>query len=124
MKTKKITEKELSPLKIASLPSRPTAPSAFGGKGYTSADMKAAFDRLPLFLAERLNSLIDDVGDYSNGIASAMPTGIADNHTLKNMFSDIILGAFAGYLLVPGGMLSDVLIEMRAEINAIKEMLG
>ena len=123
MKTKKITDKELSPLKIASLPSRPTAPTSFGGKGYNSAEMKAAFDRLPLFVAERLNSLIDDIGDYANGISSGIPTGILDNHTLKNLFADIMLGSFAEYLLVPGGYLSDVLIDMRTEINEIKELL-
>lgn len=124
MKTKKLTDKEMGPYKIASLPSRPTAPTSFGGKGYTSKEMKEAFDRLPLFIAERLNSLIDDVGDYVNGIAASMPTAIGEGHTLKNMFADIILGGFAGYLAVPGGHLADVLTEMRADIDSLKEKIG
>ena len=61
MNTQKITDSEISELKISSLPSRPTAPPSFGGRGYTAKEMKEAFDRLPLFIIERLNSLIDDV---------------------------------------------------------------
>ncbi len=61
MTTTKISASEISDLRISSLPSRPTAPVKNGGSGYTAADMKAAFDRLPLFIIERLNSLIDDV---------------------------------------------------------------
>ncbi|MBQ7314885.1 MAG: hypothetical protein IJW83_02640 [Clostridia bacterium] len=59
--TTKILPSEIADIKIASLPTRPTAPTSFGGKGYTASDMKAAFDRLPLFIIERLNALIDDV---------------------------------------------------------------
>ena len=61
MNTEKITESEIEELKISSLPSRPTAPPSFGGKGYTAKEMKEAFDKLPLFIIERLNSLIDDI---------------------------------------------------------------
>ena len=61
MKAKKITEEEMIPLRIASLPTRPTAPVGFGGKGYTAAEMKAAFDLLPNLIAERYNDLISDV---------------------------------------------------------------
>lgn len=59
--TTKILPSEIADIKISSLPTRPTAPTSFGGKGYTASDMKAAFDRLPLFIIERLNALIDDV---------------------------------------------------------------
>ena len=69
MNTTKILDSEINDFKIASLPSRPTAPTAFGGKGYTSSEMKAAFDRLPLFIIERLNELIDDVTELSEAIA-------------------------------------------------------
>ena len=99
MNTTKITETEIKDFKIASLPSRPTAPAAFGGRGYTAADMKAAFDKLPLYIIERFNSLIDDVSDADEGgLAAAIPTGIYDGHTLKGFFSDILSGSSAAYL--------------------------
>ena len=61
MKTTKIIEDEIKDLKVASLPTRPTADSAFGGKGYSASDMKAAFDKLPLFIISRFNSLLEDI---------------------------------------------------------------
>ncbi len=64
--TTKILPSEIADLKIASLPTRPTAPTTFGGMGYSAADMKAAFDALPLFIIERLNALIDDVASLTS----------------------------------------------------------
>ena len=63
MKTTKILPGEITQLKVASLPSRPTASADVGGRGYTPMQMKEAFDRLPLFIIERLNGLI---GELSN----------------------------------------------------------
>ena len=65
MTAKKILEGEIENLKISSLPTRPTAPIAFGGKGYTTKEMKEAFDRLPLLVIERYNSLLNDISDGS-----------------------------------------------------------
>lgn len=101
MRTRKIFNYEIEDKKIASLPSRPTAPTSFGGRGYTAREMKEAFDKLPLFIIERFNTLIDDIcalGDTS--LASAIPTGITDNHTLKNFFDDVKNGNLANRLNV------------------------
>lgn len=89
MKTNKITDSEIESLKIASLPTRPTAPTAFGGKGYTATEMKAAFDRLPLRICEAFNSLIDDVesGALCEALAATEPLAslIADVAVIKAM---------------------------------------
>ncbi len=61
MQSKQISDSEISSLKIASLPTRPTAPEAYGGGGMTASDMKNAFDRLPLFIIEKFNLLIEDI---------------------------------------------------------------
>lgn len=61
MNTNNITDSEIEELKVSNLPTRPTAPEYYGGANYTAKEMKMAFDRLPLFIIERLNSLIDDV---------------------------------------------------------------
>ena len=69
MQSKKIEEAEIASLKVSSLPTRPTASYAFGGRGYTASEMKAAFDKLPEYIIEKLNLLIDDLlreGDESD----------------------------------------------------------
>jgi hypothetical protein len=107
MTTKKITETEISELKVASLPTRPTAPTAYGGRGYTAKEMKAAFDKLPLFIASRFNALLDDLfADDESSLAAAMPTGIKDGHTLRELFSDITTGALSEYLTLDGETLT------------------
>ena len=124
MNTKKITESEISPLKISSLPTRPTAPSAFGGKGYTPSEMKRAFDMLPLFIIERLNSLIDDIElESEGGISSSIKTGIYDGHTLEKLFADILSGEAASYLTVSGQSLFDALAALEERINILADQL-
>lgn len=108
MNTKKIIADDIEDLRVSSLPSRPTAPTSFGGRGYTAAQMKAAFDRLPLFIIERFNSLIDDVCAEGDGsLAADIPTGLADEHTLYNLFSDVQSGEMAKYLALGGISLQD-----------------
>ena len=111
MNTNKITSAEIAPLKVASLPSRPTAPTSFGGRGYTAIQMKEAFDKLPLFIIDRLNSLIDDI--TSGGVADELLTRLKDGHTLTNLFSDITSGELAGYLKVLGMTLNDAILDLR-----------
>ena len=61
MNTHIITDSEINQLKVASLPTRPTAPTAFGGKGYTSTEMKEAFDKLPLRIIQEFNLLVKEI---------------------------------------------------------------
>ena len=113
MESIKIKEADIADLKVSSLPSRPTAPKAFGGCGYTATEMKAAFDRLPLYIIEKFNSLIDCLITNGEGsLAQQVPSGISPGHTLSDMLSDILTGAFAAYLSVSGASLSDTLSAM------------
>ena len=128
MNTGKITEGEIADIKISSLPSRPTAPKAFGGRGYTARDMKAAFDMLPLFIIARFNSLIDDICDTGEGsLAAAVPTGIKAGHTLAALFEDVLSGELASYLTVADTTLSGIYSEvcaLREEVERLKSALG
>ena len=125
MNTTKILDSEINNLKIASLPSRPTAPAAFGGKGYTSAEMKAAFDKLSLFIIKRFNMLLDDVTSQGEGsLAADIPTGISGTHTLSKLFSDIVTGDFAGYLSMGNESLSDMKERLAEEKESIEEDLA
>lgn len=58
-----MTERELAQNGVAALPLTPTASPAFGGRDYTPQEMKAAFDRLPRFIAARLNALLAATAD-------------------------------------------------------------
>ena len=123
MLTTKITEDEIRGMKISSLPTRPTAPTSFGGRGYTAKEMKEAFDKLPLYIIDRFNSLLDDVyatGDSS--LAGAVPSGIYEGHTLSRLFSDLLSGEAAGYIMVHGISLAECIAEIRENIEEIKKI--
>ena len=101
MNSTKITDAEIDGLTVSSLPTRPTSPTAFGGAGYTASELKAVFDRLPLLLVERFNSLLDDVESSGSGsLAASVPTGIHDAHTLADLFSDVENGNLASYMMI------------------------
>lgn len=122
MKAKAVTEAEMAPLRVASLPTRPTAPAAFGGKGYTAKEMKEAFDRLPELAIERINDLIDDVG--SGELAKSLATGITAAPTLAKLLSDLESGSLASYMGVFGTTLAAYLSKMREDVDEIKEELN
>lgn len=125
MNSSKITEADIADLKISTLPTRPTAPAAFGGKGYTATEMKAAFDRLPLYIIERYNELIEDItGEGERSVAVGIKTGITATHTLSDMFEDIKDGNFIQYLESGSGPLSEYLLKLRSDIDKIAERLS
>lgn len=118
MTTEKIKNAEIAALRVSSLPSRPNASGAFGGRGYTAAEMKAAFDRLPLFIIERFNALLDDIAAVGEGsLADAVPTGLGEGHTLADLFADIVSGALAGYLSTGKETLAARLTRIDGEID-------
>lgn len=114
MNTKKIKDADIAGLRIASLPSRPTAPTSFGGRGYTASEMKEAFDKLPLYIIERLNSLLDDIGGIGEGsLAGEIPTGIKEGHTLSALLADITTGEIGNYLSVLGEPLNECIMSLK-----------
>ncbi len=125
MQSKKIQDSDVRSLKISSLPTRPTSSTSLGGLGYSSRDMKEAFDALSLHIIEHYNTLIDDITDEpDSSVAAVIKTGITDSHTLSTLFSDIVSGAFAGYMTVFGEPLSLYLAKMREELDEVKSSLG
>lgn len=123
----KILTEDIEALKVSSLPTRPTAPTSFGGKGYTAAEMKAAFDRLPLFIIEKFNQLVDSISaGEGESITALIPTGIREGHTLSELLSDIKNGNFSSYLDVYGETLTERIerfIGDAAEIKEISEII-
>lgn len=125
MKANKISDAEISALKVATLPTRPTTPDAFGGSGYTPTEVKAAFDRLPLYIIEKYNELIDDImGEDGGDITNGMKTGINSTQTLGEFFDGVSDGTLATYLYTPLGTLAEALTGLRADIEKLAAHLG
>ena len=125
MTATKITDADISGIKISSLPSRPTAPKSFGGAGYTATQLKEAVDRLPLYIISRFNELIDDLTrEGEEGVLGSIPSGIEENHTLADLISDIVTGNLASYLKVLGGSLNEQIGGIKDEQEALREAYG
>lgn len=121
----KFTDAIITLNSVSSLPTHPTAPKAFGGLGYTSVDVKAAFDRLPRLICERFNALLDDVsstGDSS--LAAAMPTGITSSQTLRDLFVSIGDGTVLSYIPFEGVTLASYLAALRSDLDRALGALG
>ena len=120
MKTKKIFSSELDSYKVASLPTRPSAPQTYGGGGYSAEKLKAAFDLLPLFVNSRINDLVDDIIALGkDSLAGAMPTGLEDGHTLSDLFSDITNGTLAARLTVGEDSLALTIAKIKAALTSL-----
>ena len=125
MKARQIRPADIADILISSLPSRPTAPTTLGGKGYSASQMKEAFDKLPLYVVERYNELIECIGESGeDSLAAAIPTGIREEHTLNDLFVDIKSGGIAGYLTFLGKSLSEHIYTLYEEIEALKSRLS
>ena len=125
MKSHTITNEEIEALKVASLPNRPTAPEEYGGHGFTAKEMKAAFDRLPLYLVERFNDLVDDIEtESSDSILRSVKLGLGNGMTLY----DFLLLFETGQILsiIPFGEenLSYYLVRLRRDIDRCISALG
>ena len=84
----KVTEREMTDAGVSSLPLTPTASPAFGGKNYTPAQMKAAFDRLPRLIAERLNEVIASL--LNGEILAQIPFSLGDTPITLAAFCDLL----------------------------------
>ena len=121
MNTTKILAEEISDLTVSSLPTRPTSPTSLGGRGYSAAEMKRAFDKLPLFIIDRLDLLIDDLrGEGGGSVCDAIPTKITEDHKLSDLFEDIINGNFSAYLTVLNKSLSVHIAEILERLNILE----
>lgn len=103
---------------MSALPTRPTAPVALGGGGYSSRELKEAFDKLPLLIAERFNALLDDI---ENGeLADTIKTGMKTGHTLKDLFADFKNGNIASYIRINGETLAAQIAMLNLRISRME----
>ena len=101
-----ISQNEINQNKIASLPARPNASTAFGGAGYSSMQLREAFDKLPLLAVRKLNELLEALskapgqGSLADEIKTAKCDPQGTPYTLSQLFTHITDGTLASYLLV------------------------
>ena len=118
MKATKILKTETDPISVSALPTRPTAPTALGGGGYSAEELRAAFDKLPLMIAERFNALLDDI--ESGELTAEIKTGINSKHTLSDLFRDIKNGNLASYLMINGESLAAQIALLNLRISRME----
>ena len=100
MSLQEITQRELTANGVVSMPTRPNASREFGGRSYTPAQLKEAFDRLPRLVAERYNELVRQV--ESGDLAEALQVQVGEgNAPLAAYLTDALtrLGALEEPLL-------------------------
>ncbi len=125
MNATKILSEEINDLKVSSLPTRPTAKEELGGRGFSPMEMKEAFDKLPLFIIERFNALLDDISAEGAGsVLNEIKTGLSDGHTLYSFFKDIKEGGFASYLKVLDKPLALYIAEIEERLSSLEERIG
>ena len=125
MAISKITDSEISERLVEALPTRPNAPVSLGGKGYNANELKAAFDALPLLIAQRYNALID--GLQNNGgkeFSSLIETGIKESFTLEELFASIKNSSILDILLIDGEPLTVFLTRVKIELANINAALA
>ena len=122
MKATKIIENEIKDIRVSSLPSRPNLEASMGGRSYSAAEMKAAFDRLPLFIIDRFNRLIDDISaSPEESIAAEIKTGLGNDVSLYRLFCDLKDGKALSYIGAGEGSLATLLADMSRRLTALEE---
>ena len=127
MSIEKLTESEMNEQGVVSLPTRPNGDYASGGEALSASELKERFDRLPRYIAERLNLLIEALNASPAGreeaIAELILTGMFPStdagHTLADLFREILNGDFAGYLSVGTETLSECLARKTDAVTVV-----
>ena len=125
MKSHTITNEEIEALKVASLPNRPTAPEEYGGHGFTAKEMKEAFDRLPLYLVDRLNDLIDAIEtERSDSVLRSIKLGVGNGMTLYDFLLLFETGQILSIIPMGDENLSFYLVRLRRDVDRCLAALG
>lgn len=122
MNTEIITETEIASRAISNMPTRPTAPLAFGGSGYTAKEMKSAFDALPRLIAERVNSLILDIKE--GRVLDGIPTQNESLKTLGEIVRGIEDGGLAACVKIFDTTLALFLAKLRSDVDTLLSREG
>ncbi len=98
MSIRKISEGEVREKWVQRLPDTPNRAGRFGAAGLSAAEMKAAYDALPLCIVEHFNELVTIIeeGRLSEWIPAA------GGRSLATLLADVTSGALSDYLTLDG----------------------
>lgn len=123
MSISKITDSEINERLVQSLPTKPNLPASLGGKGYTATAMKAAFDALPLLIAERFNALIEDILTSKGAeLVTHIDTGIKGEYSLKELFEGIKDSTILDIITFDGEPLSLLLGRIKSYLSSSDDL--
>lgn len=98
MTIRTITEEEVRAHWVQRLPDTPNRLGKFGTAGLTAAEMKAAYDALPLLIVRHFNELVTLIAEGE--LSEAIPA--AAGRSLAAFFGDVTTGELATYLTADG----------------------
>ena len=98
MNIRTITEEEVRERWIQRLSDTPNRGGRFGTAGMTAADMKAAFDALPLLIVGRFNALVEAI--LTGEVGALIP--VTEEKSLADLLAGIRDGSLAELLTVDG----------------------
>lgn len=100
----KITADEFEKVSIARMATHPNSSTAYGESKLSAAELKKRFDAQGRLFCKKFNKFLAMIpgGGEGDSLAAHILTGIEEDHTLKDMFADIVAkgGVFASYLSV------------------------
>lgn len=121
----KISAEEFAKTSFSRLATRPNSRTANGEGQMSAEELKKRFDKQGELFRAKFNAFLSLIGRVGEGesLADFMYTGIAEDHTLKALFEDIVSesGRFASYLSVGDQSLLEKLIAIGEELIAINE---
>ena len=117
MNIRTITEEEVRARWVQRLSDTPNRLGRFGTAGMTAAEMKAAFDALPLLIVGRFNALIEAI--LSGEVGALIP--IDEERSLADRLAGITDGRFAELLTVDG---TRTLTALAAALDTVPTLVG
>ena len=126
-KLRPVSKAELAAKGVSALADRPNTRKQYGVGGLTAQELKAWFDKLSVFLAEKINEIQDTISEDGASDYIKIDTDDANIATL----GDLVRAIYSGYLseralnvTVPGlasGTLRQVLTKLNQEISLNSE---
>ena len=123
----KISAEEFAKTSFSRLATRPNSRTAYGEGQMSAEELKRRLDKQGEMFRAKFNAFLSLVGHVGEGdsLAGFVYTGIAEDHTLKALFEDIVSesGRFASYLSVGDMTLMEKLKEIAAPEEEVKRQL-
>jgi hypothetical protein len=114
-----ITQAKIASLGVQSLADRPNVSSQYGVGGLTAFELKGAFDKLAIFLAQRINLIQSKLASEEACEYILIKSEDEKEITLSDFFVSILNGELANFFKLHPNLTSNDLMSIQAIINNI-----